>query len=111
MKYRSIAAAFAAAALTMPGIALAQGAMSDDRAMTHDSAMAATMMCRAARAGEKPSAITSDNKPIVCKTVQPAMMMKGHGGPKITPSMTSDQVDAAWRAYIEQISAVPGGNG
>ena len=110
MNTRSIAVAFAAAALSMPGVAFAQ-AMSGDHAMAHDSAMMGTMLCRAAHAGEKPTAMTvGGDKGIVCKTIQPDMMIKSHG-PKITPSMTSEQVDAAWREYLQQISVVPGGTG
>jgi len=108
----SIAAALACAALAMPATAFADDAMGGG-AMKHESAMAATMMCRKAAPNEKPTAMTmGENKTgIVCKTMQPDMMMKKGSGPKITSSMSAEQADAAWRAYIQQIVEIPGGTG
>ncbi len=109
----SIAAALACVALAMPAAARADDAMSGGGAMKHDAAASATMMCRKALAGEKPTAMTmgETKSGIVCKTMQPDMMMQKTNGPKISPTMSAEQVDAAWRAYIQQITQIPGGTG
>ncbi len=79
----------------------------------HGGAMEASMMCRPAAAGEKPTAMMGA-KGIVCKTM-PKMDPK-HMGPKTT-GMTQAQADAAWRAWIEQMMMIQsatgttGGNG
>lgn len=76
-------------------------------------AMEATMMCRPAAAGEKPTAMMG-TKGIVCKTM--GKMDPKHMGPK-TAGMTMAQADAAWRAWIEQMMQIQsatgttGGNG
>jgi hypothetical protein len=114
MMNRTVAAAFACAALAMPVVASAapDDAMGNGM-MKHDSAMSATMLCRKAQPGEKPTAMMAGDAKtgIVCKTMQPDMMMKKTSGPKIAPSMSAEQVDAAWRAYLQQITQVPGGTG
>jgi len=106
-----LAAAIATASLAMPGVALADDAMGSG-AMRHDASMA-TMLCRAAKPGEKPTALMvgDDKKPIVCKTVQPDMMMMKDHGPKITRTMSADDVDAAWRSYVQSILLMNGANG
>ena len=110
----TIAAALACAALAMPWPALADDAMSatSHDAMKHDAAMSATMLCRKALPNEKPTAtMAGDAKTgLVCKTMHPDMMMQKSTGPK-TAGMSAEQVDAAWRAYIQTLTLVPGGTG
>ena len=114
MTIRMLSAAFACAALAMPGLALADDAMGGN-AMSHD-AMApgkmATMVCRPAAAGEKPTAMMMNAKTgLVCKAMDPAKMMKKGGGPDLSHALSADQVDAAWRQYIQQAIQIPGGTG
>ncbi|MBV9409781.1 MAG: hypothetical protein JO164_13215 [Candidatus Eremiobacteraeota bacterium] len=113
-----LSAALASAALALPGLALAD-AMAHDAmahgAMAHDAmhpATAATMLCRPAAAGEKPIAMTMGTKsPLVCKAIAPQMMQKGKGGPDLSQALTPDQVDAAWRAYIQSVIVIPNTGG
>jgi hypothetical protein len=109
------AAAFACAALAMPALALADDAMSGG-AMKHDamapSKMMATMVCRHAAANEKATAMMMDQTTkLVCKTITPAMMMKKGSGPDLSHALSADQVDAAWRAFLQQQVTIPGGTG
>ncbi len=96
--------AAAAAVVMFGGPALAMDAMSKP-------AMEATMMCRPAMKGEKPTAMMGA-KGVVCK----AMKMTPHMGPD-TKGMTQAQADAAWRAWLEQqmniqsATGTTGGNG
>ncbi|MEA2688471.1 MAG: hypothetical protein QOJ39_1931 [Candidatus Eremiobacteraeota bacterium] len=109
-----VSAAFACAALAMPGLALADDAMGGHDAMAAKApAKMATMVCRPAAAGEKPTAMMmGDAKTaIVCKTMNPAMMMKKGSGPDLSKALTAEQADAAWRSYIESAIMIPGGTG
>ncbi|MBV8579066.1 MAG: hypothetical protein JOZ86_00355 [Candidatus Eremiobacteraeota bacterium] len=107
-----LSAALASAALALPGFALADDAHD---AMAHDAMQpttAATMLCRPAAAGEKPMAMMMGTKaPLVCKAIAPQMMQKGKGGPDLSQALTPDQVDAAWRAYIQSVIVVPNTGG
>jgi hypothetical protein len=109
-----LSAAFACAALAMPGLAMADDAMSNKTghdAMASSSKMA-TMVCRAAAAGEKPTAMTMGSKtPLVCKTVTMEKMMKKGAGPDLSHALSVEQVDAAWREFIQQQVAIPLGTG
>lgn len=102
MKKTILAAAAAVALLAVPALA------------AMDKAMDATMMCRPAVAGEKPMAMMG-TKGMVCKSMA-KMMSGGHMGPDVK-GMTAAQTDAAWRAWIEQMtqiqsaSGTAGGNG
>jgi hypothetical protein len=102
MKKTLLAAAAAVVLFGAPALAM--------DAMTK-SAMEATMMCRPAAAGEKPTAMMGA-KGIVCKD----MKMTPHMGPK-TKGMTAAQADAAWRAWLTQqmniqsATGTTGGNG
>jgi len=114
VKKSLISAAFACAALAMPGLAMADDAMGGhDAMMAKPPAKMATMVCRPAAPGEKPTAMMmGDAKTaIVCKTMNPMMMMKKGGGPDLSHALSADQVDAAWRAYIQQAVMIPGGTG
>lgn len=114
MKKSLLSAAFACAALAMPGLALADDAMGGhDSMMAKTPAKMATMVCRPAAPGEKPSAMMmGDTKTaIVCKTMKPEMMMKKGGGPDLSKALSAEQVDAAWRAYIQAAIMIPGGTG
>jgi hypothetical protein len=115
MKKSLISAAFACAALAMPGLALADDAMGGHDAMNKASmapAKMATMICRAASSGEKPTAMMAGSKTgIVCKTMNPEAMMKKGGGPDLSKALSAEQVDAAWRAYIQSMVTIPGGTG
>lgn len=82
-------------------------------ALAKHSAMEAKWMCRPAMAGEKPTAMMG-SKGIECKDM-PAMTKAM--GPKMKPGMTAEQMDAAWRAWLEQqmliqsATGTTGGNG
>jgi hypothetical protein len=106
-----IAAAVAFAALAMPATAFADDAMSGHGATAAPSKMA-TMACRAAAAGEKPTAMTTGDKKtaLVCKTMPAEMMKKGHG-PNLSGVLSAEQADAAWREYLQQAVMIPGGTG
>jgi hypothetical protein len=115
MKKSLLSAAFACAALAMPGLAFADDAMGGP---SHDamssSKMMATMVCRHAAPGEKPTAMmTGDTKTaLVCKTISPEMMMKKHMmGPDTSHALSAEQVDAAWRQFLQQAVMIPGGTG
>jgi hypothetical protein len=112
MKKSLISAAFACAALAMPGFALADDAMGGHDAMKAPAKMA-TMICRPAAAGEKPTAMMagSSKTGIVCKTMNPEAMMKKGSGPDLSKALSAEQVDAAWRAYIQSMVTIPGGTG
>ncbi|HEX3463195.1 MAG TPA: hypothetical protein VHS78_03965 [Candidatus Elarobacter sp.] len=114
MTMRFLSAAFACAALAMPGLALADDAMGGN-AMSHD-AMApkmATMVCRPAAAGEKPTAtmMGGSKTALVCKSVAMDKMMKKGSGPDLSHALSAEQVDAAWRQFIQQAVSIPGGTG
>jgi hypothetical protein len=69
--------------------------------------MEATMMCRPAMTGEKPTAMMG-TKGVVCKTM--AKMDSKKMGPK-TAGMTVEQADAAWRAWLEQVMMIQNSGG
>jgi hypothetical protein len=100
---KTVLAAAAAAVVLLAVPALAK----------HDKAMEAQWMCRPAMASEKPTAMMG-TKGITCKNM-PAMAPGM--GPKMTAGMTAAQMDAAWRAWLEQqmliqsASGTSGGNG
>ena len=107
---RLIAATFACAALAVPAVALAEDAMSGHPAAAPQKM--ATMVCRAATANEKPSAMmVSSNTGLVCKTIKPEMMMKKGSGPDLSHALSSQQVDEAWRQFIQSIVTVPAAGG
>ena len=109
MTTRFLSAAFACAALAMPGLALADDAMSHD-AMAPSKM--ATMVCRPAAAGEKPTAMMMNGTTgLVCKAMDPAKMMKKGSGPDLSHALSADQVDAAWRQFVQQAVMIPGGTG
>lgn len=114
MMKRMISAAFACAALAMPGLAMADDAMAGHDAMAKPApATMATMVCRHAAPGEKATAMMmGDAKTmLVCKTMDPAMMMKKGSGPDLSHALSAEQVDAAWRAYVQAAIMIPGGTG
>ncbi len=76
-------------------------------ALAKHSAMEAQWMCRPAMAGEKPTAMMG-GKGIYCKN---APAMTSSMGPKMKPGMTAEQLDAAWRAWIEQQMLIQSANG
>ena len=104
MKKIVLAAAAAVALFGAPAFAM-------DSMMGHN-AMDATMMCRPAAAGEKPTAMMG-SKGIVCKSMA---MKGGHMGPN-TKGMSAAQTDAAWRKWIQEMMLIQsaagtaGGNG
>jgi hypothetical protein len=110
-----IAAAFACTALAIPTLALADDAMSGRGAMSSEAtAKMATMICRTAGPTEKPTAtLTGSNTALVCKTIKPEMMMKKGTGPDLSRALSSDQVDDAWRQFIQGVVTIPlaGGGG
>ncbi|HEY0614201.1 MAG TPA: hypothetical protein VGC96_06155 [Candidatus Elarobacter sp.] len=104
MKKSVLAAAFTCAALAMPVLALADDAMGGSKM--------ATMVCRAAAANEKPTAMMMGAKSgLVCKTISPEKMMKKGSGPDLSHALSADQVDAAWREFLQQAVTIPGGTG
>ncbi|MBV8299686.1 MAG: hypothetical protein JO083_09120 [Candidatus Eremiobacteraeota bacterium] len=98
---------------TILAAALASVALLAVPAIAKHGAMEAQWMCRPAMAGEKPTAMMG-GKGIYCKNM-PAMTSSM--GPKMKPGMTAEQMDAAWRAWLEQAmliqsaSGTSGGNG
>jgi len=83
--------------VALPGVIFAADSMSK-----MSPAMQATMMCRPAMSGEKPSAMMG-SKGIVCKSMaKPTSKM----GPDVT-GMTGAQADAAWRSWLSLMMAVP----
>ena len=111
MKKSVLSAAFACAALAMPGLALADDAMTGHDAMS--APKMATMVCRPAAAGEKPSAMMTGaaKTGLVCKPVAMEKMMKKGSGPDLSHALSAEQVDAAWRAFVQHAVAIPGGTG
>jgi hypothetical protein len=111
MKKLMFSAALACAALATPALALADDATSHDAMMSHGAmahSNAATMICRAASANEKPTAMMVGAKTgIVCKTIHPEMMAKKGGGPDLSHALSADEVDAAWRAFVNSMIVVP----
>jgi hypothetical protein len=107
MKKIVLAAAAAVALFGVPAFAM------DSMSGPHNK-MDATMMCRPAAAGEKPTAMMG-TKGIVCKSMS-GMMKGGHMGPDVK-GMSAAQTDAAWRKWVQdqiliQSSAgTAGGNG
>ena len=95
--------------LSCPLVASADTAMAPAMSgMKHD-ATDATMLCRPAAAGEKPTAMMGD-KGIVCKMM--TKMMKN--GMMMVPATKSSEADKAWKAWLESamsIPTAPGGNG
>jgi hypothetical protein len=112
VKKSLISAIAACAALAMPALALAD-AMGHDAMTANAMSTHGTMICRQATEKEKPSAMMTGatQTPIVCKKIQPDMMMKGKGGPDLSKALTAEQVDAAWRQWIVQMTSVPGNGG
>jgi hypothetical protein len=101
MMKRTLLGALAAMAM------LGAPAFADD-AMAKKPAMDATMMCRPAMTGEKPTAMMG-TKGIVCKSM-PKMAPGKMMGPD-TKGMTPAQADEAWRKWLEQMMQVQSGNG
>jgi hypothetical protein len=107
-----ISAIAACTALAIPAAAMSQAASVPPSPSS--SAMNATMMCRPAMPNEKPSAILMGVSPrtaIVCKSMPSDVMTKDKSGPDLSKALSADQVDAAWRSYINSIFVVPGGGG
>jgi len=79
--------------------------------MPHGAAMAATMMCRPAAQGERANAMMmgATKTELVCKAMPAAAQMMH--GPDLSKALTVQQVDAAWRAYVESMMSVTGGGG
>ncbi|GAC1622789.1 MAG: hypothetical protein NVS4B13_12450 [Candidatus Elarobacter sp.] len=109
-----ISAAFASAAFAMPGLALADDAMSGHGAMAPARAAAmATAVCRTAAEAGKPTAIItgSPKTSLVCKTLQPDSLLKMGAGLDPSHDLSVDQADAAWREFLRSALAAPGGTG
>jgi hypothetical protein len=106
-------AAAIVAVTSVPMVASADDAMATGRPTTTGPAAMATMVCRPAAAGETPTAMMmASQKPIVCKPV--AMMMKDGklmNGPNLSRTLTPEQMEAAWDAWIMSMFAVGGGGG
>ena len=111
MKKMLISAAFACAMLAMPALTMADEMKGHDAMSGHDAmaAPSAMMICRPATAKETPTAMTTATKTaLVCKTIPAAMMKKG---PDLSHALTADQVDAAWRKFVESMVIVSGDGG
>ena len=74
MKKMIAAAVCAAALLGVSGAAFADDAMMKTDVMSKPAEMA-TMLCRPAMTGEKTTAMTASNSPLVCKTINMTDMM------------------------------------
>jgi hypothetical protein len=109
MKNVLVSAALACTALVIPSLALADDAMKAHGAMAGSMT---TMLCRPAMAEDKTTqtmTMTTDKKQVkvVCLTTTPAMHEKGKHGPDVSKAWSADQVDAAWRAFLESMLVVP----
>jgi hypothetical protein len=76
---------------------------------TTDEQHAATMLCRPAATGERPTAMTTKS-PLICKKMDGAGMINGKGCPKIA-GLSAAQVDAAWRELMYSTVIVRSGDG
>jgi len=102
MNLRFLTAVTAAAMLSSPTLVSAQSS-----AMHGDSAMHATMVCRAAAPGEKPSAMmTVGNTALVCKSLAKEMSASKMG-PDLSNALTPAQADAAWQKWVNSIIVIP----
>jgi hypothetical protein len=113
MKKMLVSVALACTALALPGFALADDAMKAHGAMP--GAMT-TMLCRPAMAEDKTTqmlTMTADKKAVkvVCMTMTPAMHEKAKHGPDLSKALSADQVDAAWRAFLNSMMVVPATGG
>ncbi len=105
MKRMLTSAALASAICAMPGFALADEMKGHDAMATP----AAMMICRPATAKETPTAMTTATKiALVCKNIPAAMMQKG---PDLSGALSADQVDAAWRKWVQSMIVVSGDGG
>lgn len=108
MKLPLMAFAIGAALLAIPAASLADTAMAPAMAPMKPTATDATMLCRAATAKEKPTAMMGDQG-LVCKSLD--KMMKN--GMMMIPDTKTD-ADKTWKSWLEQALTVPsaiGGNG
>ena len=70
--------------------------------------MMATMVCRTAHAGEKPSAIMMGQRTaLICKPVAGMMKAGRMAGPDLSTVLTSQQADEAWQKWVAQVLVVP----
>lgn len=104
-----LAPAFAAGLLL--GLPLAAGA-ADAMDKMDKPAMTSTMMCRPAMEKEKSTAMMGKTA-VVCKTITPAMMKKLEAGPNVSSSLTSMQLNDAWKKFVMESIEIPstGGGG
>ncbi len=105
-----LTAACAVLLLGAPTVAFADDAMKADQMMMKPGAM---MICREAKPNEKGTAMMmSGHMNLTCKSIT-AMMHDGKvTGPDLSKALTTEQVSAAWQAWIAaqfSIPATPGG--
>jgi hypothetical protein len=98
---------FALAAATVLGTLAV--APADIARTTSDEQQAATILCRPAAAGERPTAMTTKSR-LICKKMDGAGMINGKGCPKIA-GLSAAQVDAAWRELMYSTVIVRSGDG
>jgi hypothetical protein len=95
-----IRAALMGVLLSVP---LAGTALAADPPAAHSVDSMATVVCRAARAGEQLTAtLVAEKTALVCKPVADMMKFK----PKMTQGMTAEQADAAWQTWTANVFAV-----
>jgi hypothetical protein len=103
--------ACAALLLAAPTVALADDAMKGDHMAMKPAAKA--MICREAQAGEKGNAMMAGgHTSLMCKSVASMMHDGKIVGPDLSKALTTDQVNAAWQAWVSAqfaIPATPGG--
>jgi hypothetical protein len=101
---KMVLAAAVVAAVFAPDASLADDA--NGRAMPARDMMA-TMVCRSARADEKPTAMMMGQRTaLVCKSVAEVMKARTMG-PDTSKALSSQQADEAWQSWIASVLAVP----
>ena len=70
----------------------------------------ATMVCREAKTAEKPNAMMAKTG-LICKAIPATAMAHGEVGPDLSKALTSQQIEAAWKAYLEKQFSVPAPTG
>ena len=107
--------ASAVAAGVLLGLPLAAGAADtmDKMDKMDKPGMMMTMMCRPAMEKEKTmtGVMMMGKTPVVCKTITPAMMKKMEAGPAVSSSLTTMQVNDAWKKFVMESVEIPGVGG
>lgn len=89
-----------ASALAVPAAAFA--------AETPPENLAATVICRAASPSEHPNAMMLANHvAMMCKSLPTTVASETKFGPDLTNALTTEQINGAWRAWVNAKFTVP----